>query len=52
MGSFIWLTLNQAKNNPLANWVQSRRRAMNLTQVELAEKVGCAASHDQEDRAG
>lgn len=24
-------------------WIQSRRRAMNLTRVELAEKVGCAA---------
>ena len=24
-------------------WIQRRRRAMNLTRAELAEKVGCAA---------
>jgi len=33
-------------------WIQSRRRAMNLTRIELAEKVGLCSCHDQEDRAG
>ena len=32
-------------------WLRRRRKALDLTQDELAHQVGCARGHDQEDRS-